>query len=361
MYELSNSFSVCFNCMKIKYTIYDQSFDEIGLIGPQDSVNVFINLESVLNHITAVRDIDKKLVGDTNFPKDMTVDILNLAAHYKRFFRGNKLETRVFIYMTDLDSTSFKEYSYNEDYRSYYLNKYNGNPRYSELTNKLKTEIIPEVKQIAEFIPNVYFCMSKNIDGSLIPAVISEKYPTSKNVIITGDIYDTQYNFQQNFSVHYVRKSPMYSSTSWSLRGYLREIFKKEPDEGTETNIISNLSMYLSVLSVLGEKYRSIDPIKKIGPATVIKMLRQAIESKVITRNTESIELIKEAFPTDVQEQLIENFYQFYINDKLKELSDKDKFDIASCIVDRFDNNSLLKLNATRFYDHQLMLEELTN
>ena len=361
MYELTNSFSVCFNCMKIKYTLYDQSFDEIGLIGPQDSVNVFINLESVFNHITAIKDVDKKLVTETNFPRDIAADILNLAAHYKRFFRGNRLETRVFLYMTDLDSTSFKEEAYNEDYRSYYLNKFNGNPRYSELSEKLKSEIFPEVKQIMEFIPNVYLCVTKNMDASVVPAVIAEKYPTSKNVVVTGDVYDTQYNFWKGFVVHYIRKSPLYSSTSWSLKGYLREIFKKEPDEGTEVNILSNLSMYLCVLSVLGEKARSIDPIRKLGPATVLKLLRQGIESKMITYKTESIDIIKEVFPIEAQEELVSNFYQFSIQEKVKDLTDKDKFDITSCIVDRFDNNSLLKLNATRFYDHQLMLQELTN
>ena len=360
VYELSNSFSVCFNIMKIKYQLYNSSFDDLGIINPTDSVNVFINMESVLNYLSNIRDLDKKIMTEDEFPAIITSDILNLAAHYKRFFRSNNLETRVFLYMTDPTSNSFREQKINEDYRSYYLTKFNANPRYQTLTEKLVNEILPEATTICEFIPNVYFIQTKNVDASVVPLVISKLYPTSKNVIVTGDIFDTQYTFYPQFVVHYIRKSPLYSSTSWTLKGYLKEIFKKEPDQETEVNLLSNLSMYLTMLSVVGDKIRSIDPIKRVGVISVIKYLRNGIEDKIINYDTESIELLKRCFPDDMQEELENNFYQFSIKDKEINLSESECFDIKNQIVDRFDNNSLLKLNATKFYHHQLMLTELT-
>lgn len=360
MYELNNSFSVCFNIMKIKYNMYDQSFDELGLIGPNDSVNVFINLESVLHHLSTIRDLDKKLVTETDYPIIMTADILNLAAHYKRFFRDNRLPTRVFLYMTDLDSTSFKESKFNEDYRSYYLTKFNDNPRYYELTNTLKSQILPDAKQICEFLPDIHLITTKNIDSSVLPAIIAKKYPGSKNVIVTGDIYETQYVYYPSFGVHYIRKSPMYSSTTWTLKGFLKEIFKREPDETTETNILRNLSFYDTMLSSFGDRPRSIDPIRRIGAISTLKLFRSALTERKLEYDTESIELIKEIFPDDAQEEITDNFYQYSIPWKEKELTDADIFSVDSQIVNRFDNNSLLKLNATRFYNHQLMLEELT-
>ena len=360
VYELSNSFSVCFNIMKIKYQLYNSSFDDLGIINPTDSVNVFINMESVLNYLSNIRDLDKKIMTEDEFPAIITSDILNLAAHYKRFFRSNNLETRVFLYMTDPTSNSFREQKINEDYRSYYLTKFNANPRYQTLTEKLVNEILPEATTICEFIPNVYFIQTKNVDASVVPLVISKLYPTSKNVIVTGDIFDTQYTFYPQFVVHYIRKSPLYSSTSWTLKGYLKEIFKKEPDQETEVNLLSNLSMYLTMLSVIGDKIRSIDPIKRVGVISVIKYLRNGIEDKIINYDTESIELLKRCFPDDMQEELENNFYQFSIKDKEINLSESECFDIKNQIVDRFDNNSLLKLNATKFYHHQLMLTELT-
>lgn len=359
-YELSNSFSVCFNIMKIKYSTYDQTFDDIGLIGPDDSVNVFINFESVLHYLTNIYDIDRKIIGDNDFSIILTSDILNLAAHYKRFFRDNNLETRVFVFMTDLKSYKFSEEKLNEDYRSYYLNKFNSNPKFSMLTEHLLLEILPDTIKICEFIPNVYFIKTKNVDSSVVPLAISKMYPNSKNVIITGDIYDTQNIFFGSFASHYIRKSPMYSSTSWSIKGYLKEILKKEPDQETEVNLLSNSSMYITMLSVIGDKVRNIDPIRRIGPLSVLKYLRSGISSGLITYGTKNIELIKKCFPEDIQEELVNNFYQYSIERKYENMSSDDIFNIKSQIVDRFDNNSLLKLNSTKFYNHQLMLEELT-
>lgn len=359
-YELSNSFSVCFNIMKIKYQMYDQSFDDINLIGPNDSVNVFISFESVLHYLTNIHEIDRKIIGENEFSTIMTSDTLNLAAHYKRFFRDNHLETRVFLYMTDLGSESFSEQKINEDYRSYYLNKFNSNPKFSMFTDHFLTEVIPDVTKICEFIPNVYFIMTKNIDASVVPLAISKLYPDAKNVIVTGDIYDTSYIFSTNFAVHYIRKSPMYSSTSWSLKGYLKEILKREADQETEINLLSNMSMYITMLSSIGDKARNIDPIRRIGPISVLKYLRSGINDGIITGNTENIELIKNCFPEDVREDLANNFNQYSIERKYREMTEDNKFDIKNQIIDRFDNNSLLKLNATKFYHHQLMLEELT-
>jgi hypothetical protein len=262
--------------------------------------------------------------------------------------------------MTDLTSDHFKEQKINEDYRSYYLTKFNTNPKFSTFTEYLQNEILPEASKICEFLPNVYLLLSKNVDSAVIPLVIAKKYPKSKNVIVTGDIYDTQYVFYKEFGVHYIRKSPLYSSTSWTIPNYLKEIFKREADQETEVNILSNLSMYLTMLSVLGDKVRSIDPIRRVGAISVLKYLREGVNHNLISYNTESIELIKQCFPEDMREELQNNFLQYSVKEKELNISDSERFDIEHQIVDRFDKNSLLKLNSTKFYYHQLMLQELT-
>ena len=359
-YELTNSFSVCFNIMKIKYPTYDQSFNDLSIIGPTDSVNVFISIESVLHYLSNIRDLDKKVVTEKECPTILTADLLNLAAHYKRFFRDNDLETRVFLYMTDLDSDDFYEFNINDDYRSYYLNKFNGNPRISSLTEFWKNEVLPNASKIAEFIPNVYVINAKNIDSAVVPMIIAEKYPGSKNVIVTSDIFDTQYSYLSGWCVHYIRKTPLHSSISYNLKGYLKEIFKREPDQASEVNLFSNLSFYLLLLSVIGDKLRSIDPIRRIGSVSVMKAIRNGINSGLINYGTESIDLIKRIFPEDIQEEIENNFYQYSIKNKFSHLSDMDKYNITKQIIDRFDNNSLLALNGGKYYFHQLMLNELT-
>ena len=107
-YGYTNPFGVCFTSMKIRYADYDSSIDSLNFITPNDKVNVFISFESVLNNLSMITDLDTKLLQYRDYPTIIESETINLCAHYKRFFRGNGLDTRVFIYYTDLSSSIFK-------------------------------------------------------------------------------------------------------------------------------------------------------------------------------------------------------------------------------------------------------------
>ena len=106
-----NPFSVCYTIMKIRYSDYDSSIDSLHFLTPGDKVNVFINLESVMSNLSCIKDVDKKLILERNFPIILSSEALNLCAHYKKFFRGNGLNTRVFLYYTDLSSNNFNNFN----------------------------------------------------------------------------------------------------------------------------------------------------------------------------------------------------------------------------------------------------------
>ena len=128
--EYSDSFSVCFNMMKMKYSSYDKDIDEARFLAPDDKVNVFISFETVMKYLASIKDIDRKLVLEREFPVIIASGALNLAAHYKRFFRQNGLQTRVFLYYTDPRSDEYALYDKNDEYRSYYTQKFLHNPHY---------------------------------------------------------------------------------------------------------------------------------------------------------------------------------------------------------------------------------------
>ena len=48
-YEITDPFSVCFNIMKIKYADLDEYLTSAKFLQPKDKVNIFINLETILN------------------------------------------------------------------------------------------------------------------------------------------------------------------------------------------------------------------------------------------------------------------------------------------------------------------------
>lgn len=351
-------FLVCYNMMKIRYPEYDSSIESIEYLKPDDKVNVFINFESVMGNISCIKDVDKKMVLEREFDTIMTADILNLLAHYKRFFRQNNLETRVFLYSTDLTSSKFNNFTYNEDYRSYYLMKYMNNPRFSYLGEELVDKILPDTKKIAEFISNVYIITAPNIEGSLIPYIIGNMDKSYKNLIITNDIYDTQYQLIDNYLCHFIRKSYTGSTISCTMEKTLKCIFKDKVEE--DYSIFNKAPYYLLLLSCVGDKKRSIEPIKGIGVKTIIKLINRGISESIITDKTDNIELLKHIMSPDYQEDLVNNFKCIDIREQYDILSKEDIYNIEKQLIDRFDNGSLLKLNATRFFNHQLMLEELT-
>lgn len=361
MASYGNPFSICFNMMKLRYQSYDQSIDSLNFIVPTDEVNVFISFESVMTNLSTIQDVDNKLLLERNFPTILEAETLNLAAHYKRFFRGNGLKTNVFFYYTDLGSDEFVEFEHNDEYRSYYINKFMQNPKFQLLGHKLQETIIPTVQTICEYIPYVYFISAKNIEGSLIPWIVANERPKAKNFIISMDKFDTSYMFHEDrFCMHYIKRAKMGMQVLFQYDKFMADMFKEEHENNPNVAMFKNPAFYSLVLSSLGDKLRSIDSLKGIGCKTVAKYLQCAITAGQITKDSTSIELLKEAFPSDYLEDLIKNFNDVYLPSHFNEFTEKNVHDIMSQIVDRSDYNSLIQLNKTDYKDYPLKLEELT-
>lgn len=345
--------------MKQRYNDYDNSIEKLNFVRRNDKINVFINFESVLNNLSMLKDIDNKLLLERNFPVILESEALNLCAHYKRFFVDNGLPTRVFLYYTDLESDAFTNFRYNDEYRSYYANKFLHNPKFELLGTKMVKTIIPDIKKILEFIPNVHFITAKNIDGSLVPYIIAQSDPSYKNFIITTDKYDSQYMlYRDRFCTHYLRKAIGSPAKVFNTIDTLLDFLI---GDDPARDILLNSAFYSMFVGVDGDKPRSIDPIKGVGMKTILKYLNDAITVGKLTRDTASINLIKEAIPEDIASDMGINFNCINLDSQYGDLSANDIFGITNQITNRFDFASLLELNSTRFKNYPLMLNELTS
>lgn len=361
--DYNDSFTVCFNMLKMKYQSYENDIDNANFLTPGDRVNVFISFETVLKNISQIKDVDRKMILERDFKIIMESATLNLAAHYKRFFAQNGLETRIFLYYTDLKSDDYDLWSISEDFRSYYEQKFMSNPKFSYLGEMLTGSIIPDVQTISNFINGVYFISTKNFDSSLVPIIIANMDKTWKNLVITGDCYDTQYQFNpRTFLTHYIKRSSGNTLITYNIADTIRNVFfDKESDcEGMISLISSNLTFYNLLLAAKGSKIRSIDTIKGIGYKSIIKYIMKALDSGTIEPTTKNLDIILDIFPEEIQDELKTNFRCVDVVDQYKRLTSEEIFSIEKQIVDRSDNNSLAMLNAKKFYHHQLMLQELT-
>lgn len=362
-YKYGDPFSVCFNILKMRYKDYDESITSKNFLYPTDKINLFINLESVFKNISMIPELEKKLVLQRDFRTILVSNILNLAAHYKRFFVSNGLDTKVYLYQTNFDSDYFPQFKYNDEYRTYYLVKYNSNPKFIYLTDSLKDDILPEVKTYCEFIPNVYYISAKNIEGSLVPYTIAKEDPTRKNLIVTGDIYESQYSFLPNFMVSCFHNGYNRNSVTSSLNSYLKEITKKEEKDIPESmvSIFQNYPFYCTLLSVIGNKIRSIDGVSGVKTMTLFKNIERGLKDNEIQINTSNPNLIGEVFHDDeVKSDFVNNFYCTSLLPMYEELTETDKKSIFYQRKDRIDVDSLIRLNQTEFVNHPLILEALT-
>ena len=209
--EHANPLDVCFTVLKIRYADYDRTITNADFIhSPNEAVNVFIDLESVFKNLTTIQDLEQKLISFRGFEYCLASNILNLAGHYRRFFRGNGIKCTVYLYHTSFESEDFKQCEYNSEYRSYYNCKYAQNPKFVYLTDALRDTVLPTVRTCCEFLNGVHYICTESIEGSIVPYVIDQMDQAqgihAKNFILTNEVYNTQYNYLPNFLVHLIRR-----------------------------------------------------------------------------------------------------------------------------------------------------------
>lgn len=347
--------------MKMKYADMDESFTSKNFFQYQDKVNIFISMETIIKLLTSIQELERRLRLNKEFPTIIISDILNLAGHYKRFFVNNGFDTRIYLYATSLESDDFPQRKYNEDFRSYYLVKYNDNPKFAYFTDNFKSDILPQVKTYCDFIPGVYYLDSKNIDGSVVPYLIASEDPSRKNVIISGELFETQYAQIPGFLSYVISINGGVHVTS-STSQFLQRLTRKGEDDIKDMIELysSSHSIYTSLLSVLEDRARCISGLNGVGPKTLERYLLQGLERNEITVNTKSPEIIGEVFHDQyIKDDFVNNFYCLSVPDMYQEMTNADKLKILNQRMDRYDLNSLQILNATTFYKHPIRLENL--
>jgi hypothetical protein len=242
------------------------------------------------------------------------------------------------------------------------LVKYNDNPKFVGFTEAFIDVVIPEVRTYCEFIPNVYYISSTNIEGSLIPIEIAKLDPSRKNIIISGDMYDTQYDLIPNFEMHMIHRGAGYAKIAWDIPGFIGIQTNKEKESvlGVSDIFNSNYYFYVSLLSMLGSRIRSVDGISGFGPYSLKKALMDGIKRNKIDEKSSNPELIATIFDDeDLQDEFINNFLCTSYVHMSNNLSKADELTIVNQIIDRSDVNTLQALNRTRFFNHPIKLEWL--
>lgn len=325
---------------------------------PGDNVNVFINFECIIRNLSLIRSLPDVL---TYCKKELVIDlessVLNLMAHYKGYFKKEKCNPKIYMYYTDLGFEHQQMEVYNKYYRSYYKNKYLQNSQFNLMGELLMDVIIPEIELITSYIPDCYFVKSSTFDGSVIPIIIANESPGYKNVIISGDVFDTLYLFNPNFMVMYIKRRYQYFNLCSEINATVQSIVKNESP--FDLTIFNSELYYRLLLSIKGSKIRNIKSAKGFGYGKFMKLLEDGLKHDLVLRDFESLDSIIQLFPEKYRSDVKDAFMCTSIETQYGLINDTDVESIKAQLVDKVDVASVEALNNKRFLDFPINLQML--
>lgn len=351
-------FSVGAGSMMLKYSMINLCMSSVNPpFNPGDKVNVYINLESVLNNLFLFRDWNTSIeYHKERVALEVESSILNLVGHYKAFFDYKGIDVKVFLYMNDLEKSPQEMEVYNKFYREYYYNKYMVDPKFSRMGELMKNVIIPEVKLILTYIPDCYLITSTSFDSSVIPKVITDATGV-RGVVVSADLFDSLYMFNTMMTVLLVRRHYHNLNVASNVEEVVKMIIKRD----TEMNmtIFANELYYRLLLSVRGSKIRNIKAAKWFGFTKLLNAINVYLEKGIVLSKASSLESIIEIFPPKYREDIRSAFECTSIDHQVELMSDADKEMIMEQIIDKTDLTSVEALNNQRFLEFPINLQNL--
>ena len=347
-----------FNSYKIRYTMLNELFNASDIsFSKKRNVNIFINLDWVFKNLfTDFRDKTIR-ASEPKVLYEPVSNIVNIAAHYRQYFNKNKIYSRVILYSSNLTTFSkMRNRMFINNYRENY-NRSIGKPDLLFI-RKLLLEAIPLAKIILEYIDDVYYITTDELEPSVIPSIIYDKFsPDDINLLVTKDKYEYQY-VNNGFYILRPKKELSYLITKDNLFDIICEENKVKYEKYDKE---LNTNFYSFIYSISGDMTRNIPKIKNIGPVRAMKLLREGIDKGLITNDDKmNIVLLLNVISPEYREIIYKNYNVTDIGTQLN-IPSSVLINIESQLVNRFDNPSLKRINDEYFENHPLMLIELTD
>ena len=336
-----------FNMFKIKFDMLDSWSDLKGV----KKARIFVNLENVLKVLYSPRLNEFILTnGNTvDVKRCLVSNIINLAQHYRLYCAKYKIENEVFLYWNTA-SINYLNRQYIPDYRSYYNNKIYKNECCSYLS-RCMDDILDQLRVIVSYVNQVYVITDDQIESGLIPYIFyrDQKDTNIKNIIVTNSKYEYQY-ILYGFDVWKPDRENSLRLTSENVIDYLKEMNKIVSTDTVPINFLPFM------ISLLGDKYRNIPKLNRVGLASIIKMINQGLKSYIITENTTNIDMLAQCINENYRETFINNYRCTSLPHQYEQMSGSIERDIFNCVIDKYDDGALQYLNDKYFKEHLIMM-----
>ena len=347
-----------FNSFKIKYSLMDEFIEENELkFNNKRPVNIFINFDTILKSL-ANKDINEFSASCDTKKVALKVigNIINLASHYRHYFYKRRIYTRIIMFSTfPVAKHEYKNRAFNPHFKKNFDNKIVNID--TPVTRIIINQAIPMLKIIFDYIEDVHFITTDQLESSIIPLIYLNdvlKGEECDNIIITKDKFDYQY-VAKGFYLFRPKLADSYCIT----RDNLIEKLKEENDiKSTETVDPSFISF---INCVMGDGYRNVPKLKRVGISTLMKVINKGIKSNIIAERDNSIYLLVDLVKPEFKQILLNNYRQLDLDGQYMTITVSDKYNIKSQCDNKFDNNSLKELTCKYFTDFPVYIDELVN
>lgn len=363
-------FDMLFNLFKVRFIYLDNLFQKINIENRVSNVNLYINLESVLDTLhrneieDTLRGMNRAEYQDAHI--NFVSNVINLAAHYRLFFKKNKVKTNIVFFYNNLDNFYRLNNSvYVPGYRSHYAEKY-FDQRYTAINNIIKNSM-KYLSTIINYLDGIYILHSNRLESSVIPYLLEEKkcLPCNMKIILSKDKYDLQY-VNKNFLLIYPYKDQSVILTKHNIIDFIKQKEKLKPDYPDISPLLIPF-----IYAVLGDRKRNLYKIKGFGVKKIYKNLVDLYEKGFIS-DTEPNSLTLESIAqfiksrngmvdTDLKERIMQNYFVVDLDRQLNISNDAFNTEIVNQLVNELDNTNLKKINNTVFANHPMQLLELNN
>ena len=326
------------NLFKIKYVklsslTYRISTTRKGIVYIDlDCILKVINNKSINNYIIAG--------DDKSITLEFVSSVVNLASHYRQFFANNGKEVSIVIY------TSYP-FNNKDGYRQDFKDKLNSIDGY-----KIKALFdigMPMVKTILSYVDGCHLVSAKDIDSGDIPYIHNKLYGGEEDTdkfIVTRDRFAYQY-VDLGYTILRPKRLESYKITSDNLWQTLCLEEKIKP-------ITLDNSFYKFVYTVMGDDFRGFEKIKRMGVASIAKVINKAVLTGKISHTGNSIFILERLVPVDDRSKVHDNYVSIDLERKYTSIPIVARMNIEEQITDKFDLASLEVLNNNHFIEHPI-------
>ena len=338
-----------FNMYKVKFN----KLDELGIIDhSKKKIRIFISLETVLKTLINERNSNYLYAqGSPNADIIMSVvsNVVNLGQHYRLYCAKCRKDAEVYLYC-NYPHDFYKNCEIVNTYRAHYVERVLKNTNAQFLSDKIASAF-EFMEKFIKYINGVYLIKERSIESSLIPYIIMQNDPDEsyQNIIVSNGKYDFQYvNHSCTVLV------PSGENSTLITRDNAMEQLKELCEVKTPINVSTTFIPF--IVSLLGDKYRSIPKIHGVGMASLLKIIESGMGKKIITSSTTNLDMLSEILDPPFRELFRNNYMVTDVVLQYLRLSDSEKFHVMNQIEDRYDENTLHYLNDRYFKSHPLMI-----